>query len=195
VDLVSPLAPVERDALPAGVAIRRAGPADAAAVADLDAGLRHHLEASPIFLRPGPPPPVEVARKRLQDEAVATFLAERDGAAVAFLRIGPCATDVATMVRDPGTASITGAYTRRRGGVAPAGGGGRLGRGGRLRPVGGGPRVGERGGVALLGPPRDPRDDLAEPPAGARSRPLIPRPPHLPATRPCYPPRRWRSWA
>jgi GNAT superfamily N-acetyltransferase len=112
VDLVSPLAPVERGPLPAGVSIRRAGPADAAAVADLDAGLRRHLEASPIFLRPGAPPPVEVARKRLEDGAVATFLAERDGAGLAFLRIGPCATDVATMVRDPATASVTGAFTR-----------------------------------------------------------------------------------
>ena len=42
---------------------------------------------------------------------------------VAFLRIGPSADDVATIVRDPGTASITGAYTvpaHRGTGVASA---------------------------------------------------------------------------
>jgi len=112
VDLVAPIAPIVRRPLPDGVAIRRAGPADAAAVADLDAGLRRHLEASPIFRRAGAPPPVEVGRRRLEDPTIATFLAERDGAAVAHLRIGPCATDVATIVRDPGTASVTAAYTR-----------------------------------------------------------------------------------
>ncbi|HYO43923.1 MAG TPA: GNAT family N-acetyltransferase, partial [Candidatus Limnocylindrales bacterium] len=56
--------------------------------------------------------PLEIHRRRLEDEASATFLARRDGAAVAFLRIGPCATDVAMVVRDPGTASVTGAFTR-----------------------------------------------------------------------------------
>jgi GNAT superfamily N-acetyltransferase len=112
VDLVADLAPIRRGRLPGGVSIRRAGPADAASWADLDLGLRRHLEAAPVFLRPGPQPPIEVARRRLEDPAVATFLAERDGRAIAFLRIGPCATDVATIVRDPGTASVTGAFTR-----------------------------------------------------------------------------------
>jgi GNAT superfamily N-acetyltransferase len=111
IDRVAPLAPVERGPLPDGVTLRRAGPADAAPVADLDARLRRHLEASPIFVRPAAPLPVEVGRKHLQDPAVATFIAERDGAAVAFLRIEPCARDVATIVRDPATASVTAAFT------------------------------------------------------------------------------------
>ena len=50
-------------------------------VVDLDAGLRRHLEASPVFLRLGPPPPLEVHRRRLGDPASATFVAERDGGA------------------------------------------------------------------------------------------------------------------
>ena len=66
---------------------------------------------SPIFVRPAAPLPVEVGRSRLEDPAVATFIAERGGAAVAFLRMGPCANDVATIVRDPATASMTGAFT------------------------------------------------------------------------------------
>jgi GNAT superfamily N-acetyltransferase len=92
--------------------VRRAGPSDASALLDLDGALRRHLEASPVFLRLAAQAPREVHRRRLEDPASATFLAERDGAPVAFLRIGPSATDVAMIVRDPGTASVTGAYTR-----------------------------------------------------------------------------------
>ena len=105
-------APSTAGPLPEGVTIRRALPADAGRVVDLDAGLRRHLEASPVFLRLGPQSPLEVHRRRLEDPAAATFVAERDGALVAFLRIGPCATDVATIVRDTGTASVTAAFTR-----------------------------------------------------------------------------------
>ena len=112
IDLIAPLLPIQRGPLPAGVTLRRAGPADAAPVADLDAHLRHHLEGSPVFVRPGAPLPVEVGRKRLEDPAVATFIAQRDREVVAFLRIGPCANDVATIVRDPATASVTAAFTR-----------------------------------------------------------------------------------
>jgi GNAT superfamily N-acetyltransferase len=112
IDVLAPMTPIERGPLPAGVTLRRAGPADAAPVADLDAGLRHHLEASPVFVRPGAPPPVEVGRRSLEDPAIATFVAHHDGAVVAFLRVGPCATDVATIVRDAGTASVTAAFTR-----------------------------------------------------------------------------------
>ena len=112
VDLVADLRPIEAGALPEGVTIRRATAADAAALVDMDAALRRHLEATPIFLRLAAQAPLEIHRRRLEDATIATFLAERDGAAVAFLRIGPCATDVAMAVRDPGTASVTGAFTR-----------------------------------------------------------------------------------
>jgi GNAT superfamily N-acetyltransferase len=112
VDLVADLLPIDAGRLPEGVAIRRATPADAAALMDMDAGLRRHLEATPVFLRLPTQPPLEIHRRRLEDDAVATFVAEREGAAVGFLRIGPCATDVAMGVRDPGTASVTSAFTR-----------------------------------------------------------------------------------
>ena len=112
VDLVADLRPIATGPLPGGVTVRRAIPADAGRLVDLDAGLRRHLEASPVFLRLGPQSPPEVHRRRLEDPAVATLVAERDGALVAFLRIGPCATDIATIVRDPGTASVTSAFTR-----------------------------------------------------------------------------------
>ncbi len=112
VDLVADLGPIAAGPLPDGVTIRAALPADAAAVMDLDAGLRRHLESSPVFLRLGAASPLEVHRRRLEDASGTTFVAERDGSLVAFLRIGTCATDVATIVRDPATASVTAAFTR-----------------------------------------------------------------------------------
>ena len=123
VDLVRDVSPLEVDPLPGGVSIRRAVAPDASAVAELDAGLRRHLQASPVFLRLGAAPSPELHRRQIEDPAAATFLAERDGRAIAFLRIGPCATDVAAVVRDPETASITAAFTRpelRGGGIASA---------------------------------------------------------------------------
>jgi GNAT superfamily N-acetyltransferase len=112
VDLVGSLQPLRADLRPDGTLVRRAGPADAGAVADLEAALRRHLQASPIFLRPGPAPSPEVVRRELADTAIATFIAERDGRAIAHVRIGPCAQDVAMVVRDPSTASVTAAFTR-----------------------------------------------------------------------------------
>ena len=70
-----------------------------------------HLRASPVFLRiPGAPAP-EIQRRRIADPDGAVFLASVDDRRVAFLRIGPSEDDVATIVRDPGTASITNAFT------------------------------------------------------------------------------------
>ena len=112
IDLVGRLDPIDAGPLPQDVSIRRAGPEDAPAVADLDAALWRHLASSPIFLRPTRAPSSELVRRDLGDEATAVILAERDGHAVAHLRIGPCATDVAMLVRDPSTASVTAAFTR-----------------------------------------------------------------------------------
>jgi GNAT superfamily N-acetyltransferase len=123
VDLVRDLSPVVDVDIPPGIDVRRAYPADARALLDLHAGLVRHLRGSPVFLRIPNAPPLELQRRRLEDAATATFVATHDGRPIAFLRIGPSADDVATIVRDPGTASITGAYTvpaHRGGGVATA---------------------------------------------------------------------------
>lgn len=104
-----------------GMSVRRATLHDLDAVVELETGLRRHLLASPVFLVLPPPSGVEEHRARLADPSVATFLAEDAGRPVAHLRIGPCADDVATVVRDAGTASITGAFTladRRGAGIA-----------------------------------------------------------------------------
>lgn len=123
VDLVRDLEPVPDVELPAGTLVRRAEGRDAGALVALDAGLRRHLQAAPVFLRLGPAATAEVQRRHVEDPAQATFIAERDGRPVAFLRIGPCATDVAMIVRAPTTASITAAFTEpvfRGDGVASA---------------------------------------------------------------------------
>jgi GNAT superfamily N-acetyltransferase len=123
VDLVRNLAPVGPVDLPDGIVARRADARDAVALVGLDAGLRRHLQASPVFLRMGPAATAEVQRRHIEDPAQAVFVAEREGRPVACLRIGPCATDVATIVRDAGTASITAAFTEptfRGDGVASA---------------------------------------------------------------------------
>jgi len=108
---------------PAGVHVRRADPDDLAAVLLLDRGLRRHLVDAPTFLvLPDPQDPDEIA-SLLADPGTATFLAEDAGMPVAFLRVAVPGNDVATLVKDAGTLSITGAFTRadhRGGGVAAA---------------------------------------------------------------------------
>ena len=111
VDLVRDLGPVDGASLPEGGEVRRAVPGDAPALGELHAGLVRHLRSSPVFLRIPSAPALEMQRRRIADPAGAVFVATVDDRPVGFLRIGPSADDVATIVRDKGTASITNAYT------------------------------------------------------------------------------------
>lgn len=125
VDAIRDLSPTVTPDLPAApLHVRRAGVDDVAAVARLERGLRDHLAAPPVLFALGTERTNADHERLLADPAIATFVAETsDSAAVAYLRIGPVADDVATAVRDPSTAAITGAFTvesRRRGGVATA---------------------------------------------------------------------------
>ncbi len=102
--------------------VRRAGIADLAVVADLDDQLWAHLTASPIFLsgdnRQDHTAELEA---ELNDAQKAFFVAWRNEKPVAFLRLEGNNEGACTIVRDPGTASITGAYTvpaARRDGIA-----------------------------------------------------------------------------
>lgn len=119
-----PVPPAAPTAPAAPLQIRRAGVDDVAAVARLERGLRDHLAAPPVLFVLGPERTNSEHERLLADAAMATFVAEASGSgAVAYLRIGPVADDVAAAVRDPSTAAITGAFTvesRRRGGVATA---------------------------------------------------------------------------
>ena len=116
VDAIRDLRPVDRSG-PADVRYRRGGPSDVEAMIALEEGLRAHVAGSPVFFVVGPPRTQAIQLERLSDPAIATFIAEDAGGAIGYLRIGPAADDAATIIRDPGTASITGAFTvpERRG--------------------------------------------------------------------------------
>ncbi|HEX2883830.1 MAG TPA: GNAT family N-acetyltransferase [Candidatus Limnocylindria bacterium] len=120
-DGIRDLAPIGRTV--PGISIRRGDPGDAATLAELEEGLRAHLAGTPVFFALGAPRSEEQHRQRLADPSGAVLLAEREGRIVAHMLVGPASEDAATMIRDAGTASITGAFTRpeaRRGGVAEA---------------------------------------------------------------------------
>jgi GNAT superfamily N-acetyltransferase len=103
------------------IAVVAASPADAADVLELEMGLRAHLAATPLFFVHGEAPSIGDVAEQLRDEQRVTLLARDERGPLAYLRIGPSSDDAATIIRDPGTASITRAFTRadRRGsGVA-----------------------------------------------------------------------------
>jgi GNAT superfamily N-acetyltransferase len=108
---------------PAGIRIRQAGPEDLPAILALDRGLRRHLVDAPTFLVLRVRQDPERLAARLADPATGAFLAEEDGTAIAWLRVGPPGDDIALLVRDRATASIDAAFTvsgRRGDGVAAA---------------------------------------------------------------------------
>ena len=80
------------------------------------------IDAPTFLVIPRRQDPTRIAA-RLADPATATFLAEEDGAAIAWLRVGPTGDDVALLVRAEATASIDAAFTvpeHRGDGVAAA---------------------------------------------------------------------------
>lgn len=94
------------------VDVRRAGIDDLDLLVDLDDQLWAHLSSSPIFLSDDDDgdPRAELA-EALGDPQNAFFIAYRADAPVAFLRLEGDNDGACTVVRDPGTAAITGAYT------------------------------------------------------------------------------------
>jgi GNAT superfamily N-acetyltransferase len=106
---LDPLATV-RDSLE----IRRGGPDDAADLLELERALQAHLAATPIFLKPHADPTEDDWLETLSDPEHAVWLAQRDGKTAAYLLIGPASQDACTIIRDSGTASITGAFTRQQ---------------------------------------------------------------------------------
>lgn len=104
-----------------GIGVRRASVADTTALQDLEDGLRDHLTRPPTLLPLAPARSAEEQRRRIEDPGRAVLLADVDGRVVGHLLVGPVADDVATIVQDARTASITGAFVRaehRRTGVA-----------------------------------------------------------------------------
>jgi GNAT superfamily N-acetyltransferase len=108
-DAVRPLDAIGRGAGPA-LAFRCATPDDEETVCALAEGLDMHLAAPPVFL----PLPVTFERAtivaQLGDPRFAHWLALLGNRPVGWLRIGPAHPTASILVRDAGTASITGAY-------------------------------------------------------------------------------------
>jgi GNAT superfamily N-acetyltransferase len=96
---------------PAACAVRRAGPQDAAVVAELMNGLRRHLAEGPVFLPdPGPASP-DAVHEQLADPARACYLAQTDDRPVGYMTVRSGDTGGAWLVQDTGTAGIDGACT------------------------------------------------------------------------------------
>ncbi|HMQ32889.1 MAG TPA: GNAT family N-acetyltransferase, partial [Chloroflexaceae bacterium] len=94
-----------------GLAIRRAGPADLAGLAALDAALHRHLMAAPVCLPLEPLRGHDELAAELADPAYAFWSAWDGDEAVGFMKFGPASLNACAVIVDPGTASITGAYT------------------------------------------------------------------------------------
>jgi GNAT superfamily N-acetyltransferase len=122
VDAIRDLGPLAGSAA-GNFTIRRALPEDVDHAVALDDALRRHLAASPTFLARVEPRGLDDQQRWLADPANALWLAEVGDGVVAGLKIGPASEDACTVIRDAGTASITGAFTRegtRGHGVATA---------------------------------------------------------------------------
>ena len=83
---------------------------DLDALQRLDQGLCQHLRAAPIFLLQTEAQARTSLARQLADDRFRFFLAIESGESVAFMKIGPATEDASTIIRDAGTASITGAY-------------------------------------------------------------------------------------
>lgn len=91
------------------VEIRLAHEEDVQSLTAMSRGLVDHLAASPILLR-YPYITEERWQAILKEPDRMLFIARIEGRDVGYLKMGPCADDVCTVVRAQDTASISGAY-------------------------------------------------------------------------------------
>ncbi len=96
----------------AGVDLHRAGPADTQQVTALLGALREHMAATPTFLYPEDAVGAEEGEEWLADPTRAVWLAYQGTEAVACMVQGPANPKACEIIRDRGTTSIVGAYTR-----------------------------------------------------------------------------------
>ena len=92
------------------IVIRRATSIDREAIHALIQGLEAHLAAPPIYLRDHSFSTPEEVDEKLADRSQAVFVALCDEDTAGYMEIGPASNNASTIIRDPGTASITGAY-------------------------------------------------------------------------------------
>ncbi len=111
VDAVRDLSAVPSGA--ADVLIRRADPDDMEVVAALDEGLWRHLAAAPALVAFAGWPERPRHEGWMRDPGRVCWLASLDGEPVACMVIGPAHEEACTIIQDPKTSSITGAFTRK----------------------------------------------------------------------------------
>lgn len=109
IDAIRSLAPAR--GTPTDVEIRRASLADLDAAVCLERGLWRYLASAPTFLVQEDEDRVETMRSWLGDTDKALWLAHRAGQPLAYMRFEGGNEDACTVIRDEGTASITGAFT------------------------------------------------------------------------------------
>jgi hypothetical protein len=114
------------ESLPAATSeytVRLAGPGDTRDVYELCVGLSKYLAKSPTFLYPEEKIDEDEIRHDIVDLQQQIWLSLKDGKPVSYLRHGPASDNASTIIRDPGTTSITGLYTlpEERGRGAAAG--------------------------------------------------------------------------
>ncbi len=107
---IEPLAPAGREA--AGPPVRRAGAADVRSLLPLLQEHELYYTGSPMFMLREPPGEEAEYATMLDDPEVAYLIADDGKTILGFLRIQTSQGDASAVVRDPGTAAISGAYVR-----------------------------------------------------------------------------------
>lgn len=77
----------------------------------LNQQLEKHLYASPTFLYGDEPATMDDVVSWINDTNQAVWLGIKDGKVIGFFRQGPASEQASTIIEDPGTTSIMGAYT------------------------------------------------------------------------------------
>jgi len=95
----------------ADIEVRRADCSDISAIMGLLHQLEEHLASSPTFLFRSETDERQEELAWLSDPANALWLAYCGDDIVGYLRQGPASNNACTIINDPGTSSITGAYT------------------------------------------------------------------------------------
>jgi GNAT superfamily N-acetyltransferase len=112
--VVDALRPIDGlDVTPTGseVTVRQATREDLPAIVAMVDGLVDYLAAGPIFSHSPHRATVESYGKWMERRDAVFWLAEHDGQPIAYLRSEPPTPDVSFLVHDPGTLSISGAWT------------------------------------------------------------------------------------